>query len=181
MPQSQYIRQRPTEFLERLALHHLDVVKDKENRSISNGITLDCASGLIALAVYAEALINLVGDKSLRSKWRERDPYHKKLERLLKRLKIKPAEHPDLFFALGKLKQVRDDVVHAKPKNFNIRPSTDEETRKLMQPAWIADCSPTVFYATVEQVRQFKDLLVNAANLNSSEYMSSGSYDNKQS
>lgn len=178
MPNTQLIRRRPTQLLEALALHHLVVVDDKETRGITDGIDLDCTSGLITLAFIVEGFINLVGQKVLGTAWRERDPYHVKLEKLLKKLEIDSKTEPIL--TLDILKIIRDDIAHPKPTDLNIECSSEGEARMTMRPDWFVHCEPSQFRSAFEQVDKFKALLIKHAKLKTSTYLSSAQYPNRQ-
>ena len=151
----------------------MDVIAKKAKSGITDGVTLDCMSLVIALAFQVEAFMNIAGHLVLKGSWRERDPYHTKLNKLTKRigLTVDPRDQP--YATLETLKQVRDQMAHAKPINTVIAALSDEEAFRAISPTWYAHCQPKFAREAYDHVCDFKDTVVKAAKLKTSALLSS--------
>ncbi|WP_347332535.1 hypothetical protein [Marinimicrobium locisalis] len=98
-----------------LAYYHLKVIERKQIEETTDSIALDCMSCLLALGLTVEALINFAGEVIVPS-WKERDNYHLKLVRVCEQLGYKFDESKEPFQTLKELKEIRDNMAHAKPK-----------------------------------------------------------------
>jgi hypothetical protein len=170
---SYFVRQHPHQSLEALAEYHAQVVANKVATGSSDGITHDCMSLLIALAFQIEAFINLVGLRMLGRNWRERDAYHVKLSKIAKRLGVATDFGAEPYLTLEVLKQVRDQMAHAKPVSAVFSANSDAEAFAAIHPAWYKHCEPKFAQAAVDQVSEFKSLVVAAAKLKPASLLSS--------
>lgn len=151
----------------------MGVIANKVKSGITNGVTCDCVSLLITLAFQVEEFMNIAGLLVSKGSWRERDPYHTKLNKLTKRvdLTVDPRDQP--YATLETLEQVRDQMAHAKPINTLIAALSDEEAFRAISPTWYAQFRPKFASEAYDHVRDFTDTVIKAAQLKTSALLSS--------
>jgi len=151
----------------------MDVINKKAKSGTTDGVTLDCMSLVIALAFQVEAFMNIAGPLVSKASWRERDAYHTKLNKLTKRIGLTLDLTVEPYATLEILKQVRDQMAHAKPVNTVIAAQSDAEARRAISPTWYAHCQPKFAREAYDHVCDFKDTVVKAAQLKTGALLSS--------
>jgi hypothetical protein len=141
-----------------LAFYHFEIINEKTKSDESEGIGLDCTSCLIALSIGVEGLINFCGDK-LVSNWNERNPYHKKLKKVAKAIKLEFDVTVEPLLTLSKLKKLRDELAHPKPLIKSGKINNKNELNKLMETSWDSFCNPDFVQHAFKQVNEFEKII----------------------
>lgn len=168
-----FVRTRPHQSLESLAAYHLEVIEKKVAAGTTDGITHDCTSLLIALAFDVEALMNLVGLGLLRTNWNERDRYYTKLNKIAKRLEFTVDRGVEPYLTLKLLKEVRDQLAHAKPFDGVLPFSSDQRAFSAVSPNWYKHCTPKFANESFNNVCEFRRMLFERAKLKTGFLLSS--------
>ncbi|EGR5155403.1 hypothetical protein CYG20_17355 [Vibrio cholerae] len=130
-----------------IAFHHLTTAIEKRSAGKRTGITLDCQSSVLFMALAVEATINFVGHRVV-DNWNERKPYHKKLREVCLVAELQLEEGSNIERALSNLKSVRDCMAHGKPVYGSACDTA--EASEQMKSFWGADIN-------VEYVKQLYD------------------------
>ncbi|GAB6098068.1 hypothetical protein JCM14469_43230 [Desulfatiferula olefinivorans] len=141
-----------------LAYYHLNVIERKQIEETTDSIALDCMSCLLALGLTVEALINFAGEVIVPS-WKERDKYHLKLGRVCEQLGYKFDESQEPFQTLKKLKELRDNMVHAKPKRREKEIASLADIDQLLATDWDPYLTPEHARRFFEQVDRFEKMV----------------------
>jgi hypothetical protein len=158
------VRQYPHQSLKTLAHYHLAVINNKVAKGNEEAIALDCTSFLIALAFTVEALVNFVGSKKIKS-WKERSAYKKKIKELEEHLNLSFDETTEPHKTLWILKNIRDQMAHGKPVEFNSAVESSSTIQSLLAPVWDHYCYPEFVNHSYAQVAEFERLLLRAAGI----------------
>ena len=119
------VKYNPCSDLANLAQYQLDNIKIKLDSEQLNGIGLDMQACLISHAFLAEALINMAGYGLFRDKFKEKEAYHKKRNKVL--VELDASEIMELTDVLNALQTTRNDLAHAKPSRFEYELQADED------------------------------------------------------
>ncbi len=141
-----------------LANYHLEILNDKVENGVKNSIALDCTSVLISLAFSVEAIVNYVGYKCIKE-WKERQPFHKKMEEICESANISINAESDLFEVINQLKIIRDSIAHGKPIEGKTDDNFSEGMNKYLKSPWDEYLNPEFTNLAYESVKEFKNLL----------------------
>jgi hypothetical protein len=167
------IRLYPHNDLSNLAYYHREVVNAKIASGNLEGIALDCMSFFIALAFSVEAFVNFVGSKKIKN-WNERAPYPRKMEALSEKFKMPFSQSHEPYATLARLKAIRDQMAHGKPREFISPASSKAELSQAMSPMWSGHIASDCVNSPYEQVEKFKAMLLKAAHINLGGTLTSG-------
>ena len=129
-------------------------IEEKVEANDRQGIALDITACLVMLAFTFESRLNFVGEQKITS-WKERRGFDKKVEILLKALKLEPDLTKRPYSSIKELKDFRDTIAHGKPDTIEvdetvyIDPEADDMDFNL-QGEWER-------YLTVDFMRQCSD------------------------
>lgn len=141
-----------------LAHYHLGILNDKLENGVKDALALDCTSVIISLAFSVEAIVNYVGYKCI-NEWKERRPYHKKMEEICELANITVDVESDLFITLNQLKVIRDMIAHGKPIEGKADDSFSEGVNKYLESPWAEYLNPEFTNKAYKQVKKFKNLV----------------------
>ncbi|MBN3761042.1 hypothetical protein [Burkholderia sp. Ac-20365] len=158
------IKHHPHNDLMALAHHHVTTIREKIEAGRQDGIKLDCMSALIAMAFAVEALINYVGAEKIPA-WNERSSYPDKLRILRRKINLSTEASAQPWLTLTTLKQVRNQLAHGKPMRSTARVTTKEELNEAMASPWDQHCTPETVEEAFANVREFRRLLLAAAQI----------------
>ena len=148
-----------------LAHYHLGILNDKVKNGVKDAIALDCTSVLISLAFSVEAIVNYVGYKCIKE-WKERQPYHKKMDEICELANIMVDAESELFIVLNQLKVIRDSIAHGKPIEGKADDSFSEGVNKYLKSPWAEYLNPEFTNTAYRQVKEFKNLLFSKCEIN---------------
>lgn len=157
-----------------LAHYHKGVIEEKMARGEMQAIGLDCMSCLIALAFSAEAIANFVGHKTVQN-WDERAAYKNKLKTLAHALNIITTNEQEPFATLKAVKDIRDQLAHGKPIHSKSEVSDRATLGRAMACPWDEFLNPEFTQHAFAQVKEFERILLEAADIDIMETLTSGS------
>ncbi|RDS90432.1 hypothetical protein [Pseudomonas fluorescens] len=94
-------------------------IEEKEATGDRYGIALDITACLVMLAFTFESRLNFIGQKKLPG-FRERRWFDKKVELVLRGLKLEPDFSKRPYSSIKELKDFRDTIAHGKPETVVI-------------------------------------------------------------
>ena len=141
-----------------LAYYQLGVINKKVQDGIEDAVGLDCMSCLISLAFTTEALVNFIGKKRVQ-RWRERDFYKSKMEKVCTKAGVAFSKHTEPFKTLWELKELRDSIAHGKPVELQTEIKDRDELRKAMECEWDKKLVSDYVNSAYDQVKEFERLL----------------------
>ncbi|WP_425953033.1 hypothetical protein [Ralstonia pseudosolanacearum] len=129
------------------------------------GITLDCASCLIALAFAVEALVNYVGSMKVR-KWKERDSAPKKVEEIARALGLAVSPEVEPFASIELLRNIRNRLAHGTPVYVhNATARSRDELDDATRAPWEQHCTPAEVETLYQQVIELRNTLFKKAKI----------------
>ncbi|HCG5527056.1 TPA: hypothetical protein NJ013_004467, partial [Vibrio parahaemolyticus] len=140
-----------------IAFHHLTTALEKDALGDRVGITLDCQSSVLFMALAVEATINFVGHRVVKN-WNERKPYHIKLKKVCSVAQLELERDANLVAALKNLKLIRDTMAHGKPVYGSVKDTV--EASEQMDSFWGADIDVQYSIQMYECVRPFCQSLI---------------------
>lgn len=140
-----------------LSHYNINHVKHKVKSNINDGLEFDCLNCLITLAFAAESIINFIGNKAI-DNWKEKTPYHKKIELIYNLGAHITNKDSEPNITLDKLKYLRDILAHSKPKakNVELNLGTPQEINSLLAHEWGDFTKPDYVIHAYEMVRLFE-------------------------
>jgi len=161
------------------AFHFKKQIEKKLSADDRNGLAFEYMSCLVMLAFTIEAKVNFIGHKAI-SNWKERLPFDKKINKVLKHLKISPNWNKRPYSSLESLKGFRDFIAHGKPMETEF----DEEVELLkeeidrridLDSEWVAYCSHENVFNTYDDVDLIWKELIRGAGIEPHETITHGS------
>ena len=111
-------KRRPHHDLESLVDYQLMRIRARLEKGDRAGINYDMTACLLSLCLWAESLINLGGFSIFREKFKEKDSYHKKVQKVLPYFDVKDID--TLGEILTELQTARNSLAHPKPSNISV-------------------------------------------------------------
>ncbi|MDT1012858.1 hypothetical protein RMN64_15690 [Plesiomonas shigelloides] len=147
----------PHNALMNLSHYNIDLVKRKVNSNIDDGLGLDCLNCLITLAFSVESIINFIGNEAI-DNWKEKMPYHKKIELLYNSGAYVTNKNSEPNITLKNLKYLRDVLAHSKPKTKDVELNLDtpKEINALLAHEWDDFTTPHYVIHAYEMVKLFE-------------------------
>jgi hypothetical protein len=111
-------KRRPHHDLENLVNYQLIRIRERLEKGDCAGINYDMTACILSLCLWAESLINLGGFSIFREKFKEKDSYHKKVNKVLPNFDVKDIDR--LTEILTELQTARNSLAHPKPSNIEV-------------------------------------------------------------
>ncbi|MEQ3695179.1 MAG: hypothetical protein ABNH16_11660 [Thalassolituus sp.] len=111
-------KRRPHRDLETLVDYQLIRISERLEEGDCAGINHDMTACLLSLSLWAESLINLGGFSIFRERFKEKDSYHKRVEKILPNFDVNDIEK--LREILAELQTARNSLAHPKPSNIEV-------------------------------------------------------------
>ena len=158
------IRVYPHNDLLNLAHHQREQITFKVASGNHEGLTLDCQACVISLAFSVEAIINFVGDKAV-DVWNERANAPTKLLQVCEATNIPHDLESEPLSTIVQLRNLRNEIAHAKPKESVVEIESREELRSAMSPMWSDFMNPEFVEAAYQRVKEFKKGLLDGSGI----------------
>ena len=166
--------------LSNAAYHFKQTVDDRVEKDELTGITYDILAVLIFLAFTVEAKINFLGYK-LFPRWaeRERDPFWKKLKRVMSHLDVQADFKTRPYSTITTLKDIRDSLAHGKPVHLELDEEAvidaDEATEMVyLRADWEKHCTEDFTQQAYDDVQEIWKQLLSAAKISLFDTLSGG-------
>jgi len=160
------------------AYHFKQTVDERVEKDELTGITYDILAVLIFLAFTVEAKINFLGYK-LFPRWAERDPFWRKLKRVMKHLGLQADFKTRPYSTITTLKDLRDSLAHGQPVTLELEEEVvidaDQATEMVYPKAdWEKHCTEDFTQQAYDDVQEIWKQLLSAAKISQFDTLSGG-------
>ena len=155
---SHRIKVFPHNDLFNLAHYQREVINKKIADGVGDALSMDCMGCVISLAFTVEALVNFIGAYCIEG-WKERQPYKGKIKQVCEVAGFEFVKENEPYRTIWKLKEIRDDIAHGKPLEFDVSVESREELRELMECSWDKCLSVEFVDQAYDAVKNFETTL----------------------
>jgi hypothetical protein len=171
--------------LSQAALHHADVIQEKQDNGTGTGMAYDGMACAVMVAFAFEANVNFMGFELNKAgklpNWKEREPFMDKLKKVFGALGIPVELDKRPLKSMERMKVLRDSLAHGKPiygKYDEVLIGTPEELDLFagadLSAGWETECKPEVVKQAREDLEQLWKQMVEKSGLELFDTITSG-------